>query len=145
MSNPAAPSQQNRLCEQYFDHRRFHLTYRACLNARSISIDGLKTDGIIKNCANVMSNNDNDNERAACVVGLSIHRALTRGEDVSKRFQKCGDTKVNYQERDVLACLTAASLRDFADRGPAENACRDVFKSGKSSSRSNCQNSVAQF
>lgn len=142
----SSANKQNLLCEQYFDHRRFHLTYRACLNARSIFLkdDASVTDNMLR-CSEILADPSNDNERAACLVGSSIHRSLTRGEEINKKFQKCGDTKVSYQDRDVLACLSASSIVELNSRGRGESGCKEVFKSGKNSSRGDCINSLELF
>jgi hypothetical protein len=146
MAQVILPNQQNKLCEQYFDHRKFHLTYRACLNATSVAIvSGANANELIKNCENILSDPGNDNERAACIVGTNIHRALTKQEDLSKRFQKCGENKVSYEDRDVLACLTASSLLELTDRSGATVGCKDIFKAPKNSSRSDCLNSMGLF
>ncbi len=145
MTSNIVASQQNKLCEQYFDHKRFHLTYRACLNARSVAVEGsTKVDDVIRDCSNIVSDPGNDNERAACLIGSNIHRSLEKKLDVNKRFQKCGSAKVSYADRDVLACLTAASLLDMVGRGPAEVGCKTVFKEAKSSSRSDCLGSLSK-
>ena len=137
---------QNALCEKYFDHRKFHLTYRACLNARSVPIDGdVRLDDIMQGCNNVVSDTGNDNERAACLVGSSIHRAAVKKDDVAKRFQKCGAKQVSYEDRDVLACLTAASLLEFGERNRADSGCKTIFKQPKSSARGDCVNSLSLF
>lgn len=141
-----APAQQNKACDQYFNLNRFHKGYRACLNARSLATASpAKFPEAIKNCANILSEANNDTERAACLVGLTIYRHLSRREDVAKRFQKCGDNKVTYQDRDFLACLTAASLLDFTDKSGAQAGCREVFKELKSHSRGDCLNSLSLF
>lgn len=141
----AGPSLQNKVCEQYFDHRRFHLTYRACLNARSVAVEGsTKVDDVIRDCSNIVSDPGNDNERAACLIGSNIHRSLEKKQDVAKRFAKCGINKVSYEDRDVLACLTAASLIDMVGRSGAESGCKTVFKAPKTSSKSDCLNALAQ-
>ncbi len=145
LNSEVGPSQQNKLCEQYFDHKRFHLTYRACLNARSVAVEGsTKVDDVIRDCSNIVSDPGNDNERAACLIGSNIHRSLEKKQDIAKHFGKCGANKVSYQDRDVLACLTAASLVDMVGRGNAENGCKTVFKEAKSTSRVDCLNSLAQ-
>lgn len=145
--NSSEPGRQNKLCEQYFDHRRFHLTYRACLNARAVPIEGdVKIEDQIASCSNIVSNPENDNERAACVIGASIHRALSKKTEITKKFQKCGDYKVSYQERDVLACLTAASLLELQpERGRVDAGCKAIFRQKRDSSRNNCLNAVARF
>lgn len=143
---PSAPSQQNEMCEKYFDHVKFHTTYRACLNARSAALEwtGRYAD-VIKNCSAVVSDGNSDNEKAACLVGASIYRHLSNKEDITQKFQKCGDNKVSYQDRDFLACLTAASLLDFTDRQSAQSGCRDIFKNPRTRSRNDCANSLALF
>lgn len=145
LGKTGSPNQQNKLCEQYFDHRRFHLTYRACLNARSVSIEGSpRVADVISACSNIVSDPGNDNERAACLVGSNIHRSLKKNEDIAKQFTKCGANKVSYQDRDVLACLTAASLIDLVGKPSAEAGCKDVFKTVKNGSRGDCLNSLSQ-
>lgn len=141
----SAGNSQNKLCEQYFDHRKFHLTYRACLNARSVAVEGsTKIEDVIRDCSNIVSDPGNDNERAACLIGSNIHRSLEKKLDVGKRFNKCGTNKVSYEDRDVLACLTAASLLDMVGRGPAGVGCKTVFKQPKTSSQSDCLNSLSK-
>lgn len=141
------PGQQNKLCEQYFDHRRFHLTYRACLNARAVPIEGdVKIEDQIASCSNITANPDNDNERAACVIGASIHRSISKKTDIAKKFTKCGGSKVSYQERDFLACLTAASLVELqSDRGRVDAGCKAIFRQAKGSSRGSCVSSISLF
>lgn len=139
------PSEQNLLCKKYFDHTKFHLTYRACLNARSVTVeDTKKVDDVIRDCSNIVSDPGNDNERAACLIGSNIHRSLEKKQDVAVRFGKCGTNKVTYDDRDTLACLTAASLVDMVGKNSAENGCKTVFKAPKDSSRSDCLNSLSQ-
>jgi hypothetical protein len=149
LKNPTALTQQNRLCEQYFDHKLFHIGYRSCLSARSIATSAasasVKIDDALKECSNVVSESGNDTERAACIVGLNISRHLQRQEDVSKRFQKCGENKVSYQGRDFLACLTAASLLELGDRSGAQNGCREVFRNAQTRGRGDCLNSLSLF
>lgn len=141
-----APASQNKLCDQYFNLNQFHKGYRACLNSRSLAPQvPSKFSDAIKGCANVVSEANNDTERAACMVGLSIYRHLANQDDVGKRFQKCGDSKVTYQDRDILACLTAASLLDFTDKTGAESGCKEVFKELKSHSRSDCLKFINLF
>lgn len=146
-NNPVSNNQVNRICEQYFDHRQFHTGYRACLNARSLSLlEADRFDDVMKFCTTVVSDGGNDTERAACIVGVSIYRTLSKQEDISKRFQKCGaTTKVSYEDRDFLACLTAASLLDYSDKNNAQSGCKSVFKTAKSRGRSDCLSSLALF
>lgn len=140
------PANQNKLCERYFNLKRFHKGYRACLNAISIAPEVPARYGeAIKSCSNVVSEANNDTERAACLVGLSIFRHQLNDEDIHRRYQKCGDNKVTYQDRDFLACLTAASLLDFTDKNGAEAGCREVFKELRSRSRGDCLNSLNLF
>jgi hypothetical protein len=139
-----SPATQNRICDQYFNLQRFHKGYRACLNARGLTADlNGKFSDALKDCGNIASDEKNDTDKAACLVGVAIHRQLLKKEDITKRFQKCGDNKVTYQDRDFLACLTAASLLDFTDKGGAESGCREVFKDGKGRSRADCLNSLS--
>lgn len=139
------PNDQNLLCRKYFDHIKFHLTYRACLNARSVTVeDTKKVDDVIRDCSNIVSDPGNDNERAACLIGSNIHRSLEKKQDVSARFGKCGTNKVTYDDRDILACLTAASLVDMVGKNSAESGCKSVFKAPKTSSRSDCLNSLSK-
>lgn len=145
-SSSVTPAQQNKICEQYFDHRLFHAGYRACLNARSVALNwNGKYEDALKNCTEVVSDKNSDTERAACLVGTNIFRSLSKQEDVSKRFQKCGDLKVSYQDRDFLACLTAASLLDFTDKNGADHGCKEIFKTAKTRGRGDCLNSLALF
>lgn len=139
-------SLQNRLCEQYFDHKQFHTGYRSCLTGRSIALaPSENVDEILKTCTSVISNNDNDTERAACFVGASIYRKLPQQDDLVKRFQKCGETKVSYEDRNVLACLAAASLVELDGKNGASSGCKEIFKTTKSRGRSDCLNSISQF
>ena len=141
-----ASGQQNRMCEQYFDHKLFHIGYRSCLAARGLGPQAPeKVLDATKSCANVISNADNDTERAACIVGINIYRHLSKQGELTKRFQKCGDSKVSYEDRDFLACLTAASLVDLSDKTNAATGCREIYKSKKSNGRNNCLSSISQF
>ncbi len=58
---------------------------------------------------------------------------------------KCGESKVSYQDRDVLACLTAASLVELSDRSNANTGCKDVFKAVKGGFRNDCINAIGKF
>ena len=140
------PVEQNKACEQYFNLKQFHKGYRACLNARSLDVDpksGIKT--LLNDCRNILSDKNNETENAACLVGLAIHQKLLKREDIARRFQKCGENKVTYQDRDFLACLTAASLTYFTDKKSAQNACREIYTNAKSRSRNDCLNSLNLF
>ena len=144
LNSPIAPNKQNQICEQYFDHRQFHTGYRACLNGRSAAQEqssGVRE--ILTNCAAVTS--DTDIEKAACFVGASIYRHLVKQDDVETKFKKCGNSKVSYEDRDFLACLTAASLTDYGSRGAAESGCKEIFKAPKNSARQNCVKSLGLF
>jgi hypothetical protein len=149
LENPTTLAQQNRMCEQYFDHKLFHIGYRSCLIARSIATSPTsiptRIDDALKECSNVIAESGNDTERAACIVGLNIYRHLQRKEDVTKRFQKCGENKVSYQGRNFLACLTAASLLELGDRNGAQNGCKEVFRSAQTRGRGDCLNSLSLF
>ena len=143
---PQTIGQQNKICEQFFDHRQFHIGYRSCLAARGLGPQiPEKLPDAMKACANVIANAENDTERAACIVGLNIFRRGDKIEDLTKRFGKCGDTKVSYENRDFLACLTAASLIDLADRPHASEGCKDVYRNKKSRGRNDCLESITQL
>lgn len=140
-------SQQNKICEQYFDHKQFHLGYRACLNARALGVkwSGQSRD-ILKDCSSILSDKRSESERAACVVGLSIYQSLLKTQKPSERYSKCGEnSKVSYEERDYLACLTAASLLDFAPKKEAAADCKEIFSDKKSKSRNGCTASLDLF
>jgi len=141
------PIEQNKHCEQYFNLKRFHKGYRACMNARGLTLRSTKNvNEVLKDCGNILSDRNNETEKAACLVGLTIHRKLSSREDITKHFQKCGDNKVTYQDRDFLACLTAASLLYFTNnKTTAQNACREIYKNAKSRSRGDCLNSLNLF
>lgn len=141
------PVEQNKRCEQYFNLKRFHKGYRACLNARGLTAtSNSKIKDVLNDCGNILSDKNNEIEKAACLVGLAIHQKLSHREDISQRFQKCGDNKVTYQDRDFLACLTAASLLYFTDdKKTAQSACREIYKNSKSRSRGDCLNSLNLF
>lgn len=148
MSSPAAPNIQNQLCEQYFDHKQFHTGYRACLNGRGAAASGgeASMSQLLQSCGVVASNAKNDTERAACLIGANIFQHLSKKEDVTKRFSKCGTNKVSYEDRDFLACLTAASALDITNsKTGAESACKEIFQAGKNNSRSDCVHSLTLF
>ena len=148
MTSPASPNIQNQLCEQYFDHKQFHTGYRACLNGRGAAASGgeASISQLLQNCGVVASNAKNDTERAACLIGANIFQHLSKKEDVTKRFAKCGSNKVSYEDRDFLACLTAASALDITNsKTSAESACKEIFQAGKNNSRSDCVHSLALF
>ena len=137
----------NQLCERYFDHRRLHQGYRACLNARGLA---LRSDAGLPDalgaCSGIVSDAQSELEKAACVVGVSMYRNLASGKPTNPRFGKCGVEKVSYQERDVLACLAAASFLDFGgDKREAGRACKTVFSAKKSVSRNDCERAVESF
>lgn len=139
-------AEQNKLCLQYFDKTQFHTGYRACLNSRALLLisENNKTS-VIKQCDLFTSNNKSETERAACIVGASISKSIADGKTLPTRFQTCGDGKVSYQDRDYLACLTAASLLDFMDKSKARGACKTVFDSRKNKSRGQCANYLEKF
>jgi hypothetical protein len=140
------PDPHNRLCDRYFDHRQLHQGYRACLSARGYFVGaGGKLADVLASCDQIVSDSQSDVEKAACVVGASISRTLASGLVTNPRFQKCGKEKVSYEERDVLACLTAASFLDFGTKGDAERACKALFAGKKSASRGDCERAVGLF
>jgi hypothetical protein len=138
--------EQNQICEQYFDHRKLHSGYRACLNARSLSITWTgKSADVIRYCTTVISDGESETNHAACIVGAGIYQHLVQGEGQTNRFQKCGDNKVSYQDRDYLACLAAASLVDLGNKQSAEIGCKDLYKTKKGRGRGDCLNSLQFF
>ncbi len=150
LNSPASPNEQNHLCEQYFDHQQFHTGYRACLNGRGAAASGGSNSmsQLLQNCDVVASNAKNDTERAACLVGANIFQHLIKKDDVTKRFIKCGSNKVSYEDRDYLACLTAASAMDITNsKGDAESACKEIFHtaSKKNSTRGDCLHALNLF
>ncbi len=138
--------EQNKACLQYFDKTQFHTGYRACLNSRALFVisESNKTS-VVKQCDLFTSNNKSETERAACIVGASIAKAGADSKSLPNRFQTCGEGKVSYQDRDYLACLTAASLLDFMDKPKARGACKTVFSSRKNKSRGQCSNFIDKF
>lgn len=141
-----SPNAHSRLCDQYFDHRQLHQGYRACLSARGLALrDVAHLSDAISACEQVISDAKNDLEKAACMVGLGFAKSGLTGAPANPRFEKCGRGKVSYSERNTLACLAAATLLDFGDRGVAEKGCRLVFTSAKTSSREDCARATAQF
>lgn len=137
---------QNKVCLQYFDKTQFHTGYRACLNSHALFVisESSKTS-VVKQCDLFTSNNKSETERAACIVGASIAKASSESKPLPSRFQTCGEGKASYQDRDYLACLTAASLLDFMDKSKARSACKTVFASKKNKSRGQCSNYIDKF
>jgi hypothetical protein len=144
---PIAPGHQNQLCKQYFDFKRFHAGYRACLLARGLAPEiPAKSSEAIKSCSNIVADPENETERAACFVGVTIFRHLNRQDEVEKRFKKCGTNQVRYSDRDFLACLAAGSLLDFNEgRGGAEAGCREIYRNTKLKGRADCMSALSQF
>ncbi len=143
----AAASPSHRvLCEKYFDHLRFHMGYRNCLNARAVSLAGetkpLTLDEIRSRCDTIVSDNGNDHERGACVIGAVLLETQRKGTPLS-RFEGCGVNQVRYEDRDVLGCLAAGSFLTYANANTADRLCREVFRDKKSLARSGCINSIA--
>lgn len=134
----------NQSCEKYFDHSVFHTGYRSCLNAKGLGLGQTPSAReILKSCAGLTTNADPESEKAACVVGVSLLRNLRQSGKASERFAGCGTSKVTYEDRDVLACLTAASLLDFSEKKEAEGVCKEVFSGKKSRSRGDCTKALS--
>lgn len=141
-------SNSNRSCDQYFDHLQFHLGYRSCLNATAIPIgEEKRKSSVTEECQQLISDPSNDNERAACIVGATLRMIDGETHPLAKRFEKCGkNAKVRYEDRDFLACLTAASLLQLMDKPQAMAGCKDVFRiTKKNASRNDCLQALAQF
>lgn len=147
----AAAATHRPLCEKYFDHLRFHLGYRTCLNAQTISlaeIDGKASvfDQLKKRCDAIVSDQGNDHERGACVIGATLFE-VRRTSGVTSLFDACGANQARYEDRDILGCLTAASYLSFASKtkplADAEKFCKEIFRDKKSPARSGCLSSIA--
>lgn len=141
----ASPSHRV-LCEKYFDHLRFHMGYRNCLNARAVS-PGIETkpltlDDIRSRCDTIVSDNSNDHERGACVIGAVLLETQRKGTPLTL-FDGCGVNQVRYEDRDVLGCLAAGSFLTYSNANTADRLCREVFRDKKSLARSGCLNSIA--
>ena len=134
------------LCEKYFDHLRFHMGYRSCLNARAVSPAGeakpLTLDEIRSRCDTIVSDNGNDHERGACVIGAVLLETQRKGTPLTM-FDACGVNQVRYEDRDVLGCLAAGSFLSYSNANTAERLCREVFREKKSLARSGCLNSIS--
>ncbi len=145
-SKPAEPAADHRLqCEKYFDHLRFHQAYRSCLNARAVnpeSEDPLTLDTIKSRCDNIVSDNGNDHERGACIIGAVLLENKRRGQS-SAIFDGCGVNQVRYEDRDVLGCLAAGSFLSFSNANTADRFCREIFRDRKSLARSGCLNAIS--
>ena len=71
-----------------------HQGYRACLNARGISLDANgKLADVIGSCDQIVSDAQSDGEKAACMVGASIYRSLSSGKPTNLRFQSAETKK----------------------------------------------------
>ncbi|CAN5614810.1 hypothetical protein BH10BDE1_BH10BDE1_08640 [soil metagenome] len=134
------------LCEKYFDHLRFHMGYRNCLNARAVSPAGepkpLTLDEIRGRCDTIVSDNGNDHERGACVIGAVLLETQRKGMSTAM-FDACGATQVRYEDRDILGCLAAGSFLTYSNAATADRLCREVFREKKSLARSGCINAIA--
>ncbi len=134
------------LCEKYFDHLRFHMGYRSCLNARAVSPGNdpkpLTLDEIRTRCDLVVSDNGNDHERGACVIGAVLLETQRKGSSTAM-FDGCGANQVRYEDRDILGCLAAGSFLTYSNANTADRLCREVFRDKKSMARSGCINSIA--
>lgn len=134
------------LCEKYFDHLRFHMGYRSCLNSRAVSPGGeakpLTLDEIRSRCDVVVSDNGNDHERGACVIGAVLLEAQRKGTPITM-FDGCGVNQVRYEDRDVLGCLAAGSFLSYSNAATADRLCREVFRDKKSLARSGCISAIS--
>lgn len=145
-----APSHRA-LCEKYFDHLRFHLGYRSCLNARAIKsslIERAQTlDEVRNRCDAVVSDPANDHERGACLVGAALMDSLQSSKPVSV-FDGCGVKQVRYEDRDFLGCLAAGSIMFFKNMNitsalSPDRTCKEVFRDRKSQALAGCLNSIS--
>jgi hypothetical protein len=125
---------------------RFHMGYRNCLNARAVSPGGeakeLTLDEIRSRCDTIVSDNGNDHERGACVIGAVLLETQRKGTSTAM-FDACGATQVRYEDRDILGCLAAGSFLTYANATTADRLCREVFRDKKSLARTGCINSIA--
>ncbi len=141
----AGPSHRA-LCEKYFDHLRFHMGYRSCLNARAVSpsteTNPLTLDEIRARCDTIVSDNGNDHERGACVIGAVLIETQRKGTPTTM-FDGCGANQVRYEDRDILGCLAAGSFLTYANSSTADRLCREVFRDKKSLARSGCINAIS--
>lgn len=145
-SAAAAAAAEHRLqCEKYFDHLRFHQAYRSCLNARAVNPENespLTLDTIKARCDTIVSDNGNDHERGACIIGAVLLENKRLGQS-STIFDGCGVNQVRYEDRDVLGCLAAGSFLSFSNANTADRFCREIFRDRKSLARSGCLNAIS--
>ncbi len=140
----AASADQQRACNKYFDHTAFHQGYRACLNSRALSLewDG-KSSALAKQCRKLSSSKNGDTEAAACVIGGNLLRHVKVAPTYDNpRFKHCGDSKVRWNDRDFLVCLTAASFLDLGSLQEARNSCKEVFGGRRNRYRDDCFRAV---
>lgn len=137
---------QSHVCLRHFDQQAFHQGYRACMNARALTLQGpIRAKSIARDCKALTAGRDGT-EHASCIVGGSIVQNLQRAPDGrNPRFEKCGDGKVNWMNRDYLMCLTAASLLDFGDQREARASCKSLFPGRRSRLRNECADALAQL
>lgn len=147
-----APSHRA-LCEKYFDHLRFHLGYRSCLNARAVKSSLLEraqtVDEIRNRCDAVVSDPANDHERGACLVGAALMDSILSAKPVSI-FDGCGVKQVRYEDRDFLGCLAAGSILFFKKMNISsslspDRTCKEVFRDRKSQALAGCLNSISSL
>ncbi|MDX9731273.1 MAG: hypothetical protein RBT63_05830 [Bdellovibrionales bacterium] len=133
-------------CEKYFDHLRFHMGYRSCLNAQAVSpgneSEPLTLDEIRRRCDRIVSDNGNDHERGACVIGAVLLETRKKGGSTAI-FDACGVNQVRYEDRDVLGCLAAGSFLSYSNVPTADRLCREIFRDRRSLARTGCINSIA--
>jgi hypothetical protein len=120
--------------------------YRNCLNARAVSpgseTKALTLDEIRSRCDTIVSDNGNDHERGACVIGAVLLESQRKGTSTAM-FDACGATQVRYEDRDILGCLAAGSFLTYSNASTADRLCREVFREKKSLARSGCINAIA--
>jgi hypothetical protein len=145
-SSDSTPTSDHRIqCEKYFDHLRFHQAYRSCLNAKAVNPendDAITLDAIKARCDTIVSDNGNDHERGACIIGAVLLENKRRGLS-SSIFDGCGVNQVRYEDRDVLGCLAAGSFLSYSNSNTADRLCREIFRDRKSLARSGCLNSIS--
>ena len=90
----------------------------------------------------IVSDNGNDHERGACIIGAVLLENKRLGQS-STIFDGCGVNQVRYEDRDVLGCLAAGSFLSFSNANTADRFCREIFRDRKSLARSGCLNAIS--
>ena len=137
--NHEAATKSNLQCTNLFDHQSFHTGYRACLNARALETLNIeKTAQLIKNCQDLVSNKFSESERAACIIGFSLHR---RSSTLATNGA-CPSQKLTFDEREAMGCLTGQALLEMGGKVDAEKGCKELFNTRKSRGRAECLRSL---